>query len=79
MFIAAGARLTTPAVNVMMESTRKTVLNAFCPYKAGQVLSLIQSDRQTQGLNSAQKNPQEHRKNPVSPTVTLTWHASKYS
>jgi len=50
MFIAAGAKLTTPAVKVMMDSTRKTVLAAFCPYKAGQGLSLIQSDRQTQGL-----------------------------
>ena len=37
-------------ITVVMDSTRKTVLAAFCPYKAGQVLSLIQSDRQTQGL-----------------------------
>ena len=37
-------------ITIVMDSTRKTVLNAFCPYKAGQVLSLIQSDRQRQGL-----------------------------
>ena len=37
-------------ITIVMDSTRKTVLAAFCPYKAGQVLSLIQSDRQTQGL-----------------------------
>ena len=34
-FFLANAKLLTTTINTVIDSTKKTVLDAFCPFKAG--------------------------------------------